>query len=168
MPVAFSAELLPRTPTPVSGGHPPASRFSHSVAASQTLDQLALEFPNGDDVNVAVNRLVGGVYRGQLRVFVFEHACDFLRRPALPEPRVNFVAKRRTCSDIAPAALAGAPPRQRSCVRPGCAVSSPAAVAFDLRADRPRRAIQSQSQRRSGVPRPQSRLNFNPSNQGVW
>ena len=76
-------------------------------AASQVLDQLALELPNRDDVNVAVNRFVGGVHRGQLRVLEFERACDFLRRPASPEPGLHLVAQRRPRGDITAAALTG-------------------------------------------------------------
>jgi len=91
----------------LSGGEAPPAGLALAVVTAQTGRQLPLQFASGDDVNVAVNRFVGGVHQGQIRVITFEAACDLLWRPATMQALVNFSPQRRVLVDGA------APPSRR-------------------------------------------------------
>jgi len=142
------------------GSHAPAVGFSCAVATPQAFDQLTLKLADHDDVNITIDRFVGGLHGRQLRVFELERARDFLRGPASPESRMHFVAQRRMRVYITPAALTGPSSGQRACVGFGRTVDRPASVALEFHADRACRAVQPHRQGGLGISGPQPGLQF--------
>ena len=112
------------------------------MTAAQPPCEFAFQFPGRDDVNVAVDRFVGGVHQHQSGVITFERARDFLRRPAPPEPGMHLLAQGRVRGEVAATTLAGAASRKRAPVGPLRAVAGRAAVAFEFQADRARTTVQ--------------------------
>ena len=140
--------------------HSPAVGFSCAVATPQAFDQFTLKFADRDDVNITIDRFVGGLHGRQLRVLEFERARDFLRGPASPESRMHFVAQRRMSVYITPTALTRPSSGQRACVGSGRTVDRPASVALKFHADRACRAVHPHRQGRLGVSGPQPGLQF--------
>ena len=141
-------------------GHAPAVGFSCTVATPQAFDQFTLKFADHDDVNIAIDRFVGGLHGRQLRVLEFERARDFLRGPASPESSMHFVAQRRMSGYITPTALTSPSSGQRACVGFGRTVDRPASVALKFHADRACRAVQPHRQGGLSISGPQPGLQF--------
>ena len=140
--------------------HAPAVGLPGAVATPQASDQFTLKFADRDDVNITIDRLVGGLHGRQFRVLEFKRARDFLRRPASPESRMHFVAQRRVGGYITPTALTGSASGQRAPMGFGRTVDRPASVALNLQADRARRTIQSRRQGGLSISGTQPRLQF--------
>lgn len=141
----------------LSGADAPAAGLAAAVVTSQTGRQLPLQFATGDDVNVAVNRFVGGVHKKQIRVITFEAASDLLWRPATMQALVNFGPQRRVFVDGA--VNLGAPALRRTMLVGGAVISRPA-IMRQLPTDRSGRTGQPGCDGRLGVTGAQRRFHL--------
>lgn len=142
----------------LGGGHAPPTWLAPAVVAAQAGRQLPLQCAAGEDVNVAVNRFVGRVHQGQIRVVDFETARDLLRRPATMQTLVNFGPQRRVLVDGAVAPPRRPTPTLRRTVRHGGTVIAGPAVERHFPTDRSGRARQPGCDGRLGVTGTQRRF----------
>ena len=142
----------------LSGGDTPPAGLAPTVVTAQTGRQLPLQFAPGDDVNVAVNRFVGGVHQGQITVITFEAASDLLWRPATMQALVNFGPQRRVLVDGAVTPSRRPTPALRRTMRLGGTVTPRPAVKRQLPTDRSGRTGQPNCDDRLGVTGAQRRF----------
>ena len=144
----------------LSSEHSAATGFSPTVATAQAGHQLAFQFPARHDVNVTVDRFMGGVHAGEAWVIELEDTRDFLRRPAAPQLGMHFVTQGRVFIDGAMPPARGSPACHARLVRGGGTVATPATIERQFPADRASRTPQPYRHQLLRITRPHRRLQF--------
>lgn len=135
-------------------------RAPRGVVAAQACDQISFEFTAGNDINVAINRFVGGVHRGLLGMIAPQATSDLPGRPASTQPGVDLGPQGRVLIDVATPLVGRRTPLPGLPICGHGLVARATTVPFEFTADRPRRAPQSPGDVGLAFTSPQAGLNL--------